>query len=285
MTKRQYHYLISGLPGLYIGERVWTGITEFRNHLEVHLHPEDFTQVKHVLLHQDHQNLLHFLETGEIPPGSAGNYTLEDLRNPEDHISGTGQAADPMPDYMRTILVKYASDKEQADRPGVQRELDEGFLRLIMEQGNDFLRRYYTFHYDLNNLLTFIKSGAYQLNQEEYITGDTPHAQHLREYAGRNLATDPDLEQFDEILSISEKTSFTDQEKAIDQLRWRVIDEMNLFEYFTLDRILGYLLQMQIAARWEKLDRDSGEKQLRKLIDVSYRQLADQHLIQQPASE
>lgn len=295
MTRRHYHYLVAGLPGIYNGERLWTGIPEFKNHLEVHLHPEDFILVKYVLLQHDHQNLLHFLDTGDFPVETAGNFTMEDFYNPEDHNAGSGQAALFMPDYLFRILSRHAENsgsivnmgstgnKVKPDLPALQKELDEGFFSFIMENGNDFLRRYYSFHYDLNNLLTYITTGAHKRNQEEYITGSTPHAQHLRELAGRNLVRDPDLEQFDEILSISEKTSFAEQEKAIDQLRWRVIDDFNLFEYFTIDRILGYLLQMHIAARWEQLDRTSGEKQLRRLIDVSYRRLADEQQVQQQA--
>lgn len=350
MMRKQYHYLVSGLPGISIGERLWTSMAEFRAQLEVHLHPEDFIQVKYILLQQDHQNLLHYLRTGEIPGETAGNFSLEDFSNPENHISGTDPETEFMPGYIVDILLQHARSKAEgqtwqlgisaqatgtgnnggtgnsagtgnspgpgniADRNGtghritegsrhisgsnsddnrqggpdlasIQKQLDEGFFRLVMERGNDFLRGYYAFHYDLNNLLAFIKSGMYEMDQQAHITADTPHAQHLQQYAGRTLAKDPEMEYFDEITSISGNPSFSEEEKQIDQLRWQVIEDMNRFEYFTIDRILGYLLQMQIAGRWEQLDRESGEQQLRKLIDVSYRNLAQEQRLQEAGAE
>lgn len=342
MINRGYHYLVAGLPGIAIGERLWTSMSEFRAQLGAHLHPDDFTQVRLVLLQEDHQNLLQFLKTGEIMVDTAANFSLEDFRNPENRIPGTPAETEFMPGYITEILAAIAREQSEAgtrqmaigssnqgagigtgtgnkpgiknrpgtdngavggkstgkagdgDRispeassiiPGIQKKLDEGFFRLIMEQGNEFLRGYYTFQYDLDNLLAFIKSGIHGKDQQEFITGETPHAQHLRQYAGRNLVKDPEMELFEEITSITGNTSFAEEEKLIDQLRWRVIEEMNRFNYFTVDQVLGYLLQMQIAHRWEQLDRESGEQQLRKLIDVSYRKLAEQQLTRSAGAE
>ncbi len=298
MIKKEYHYVIAGLPTISIGERLWTNMVEFRAHLEAHLHPEDFMLVKYILLQQDHQNLLQFLKSGDVPKETAGNFTMEDFNHPEDYISGTDPEAGFMPGYISGILTQRADKKSESggrsigagkgtegnkdllDLPAVQRELDEGFFRLIMEKGNTFLRRYYTFHYNLNNLLTFQKTGAHRMDQEQYITGDTAHARHLREFAGRNLVKDPDFEHFDDIISITCNTSFAEAEKLTDQLRWRMIEEINRFEYFTIDRILGYLIQMSIAERWEQLDRESGEQQLRNIIDISYSTLTEDQFVQ-----
>jgi len=332
MMRREYHYLVAGLPGISIGERSWTSMAEFRAQLQAHLHPEDFMQVQFIFLQEDHQNLLHFLKTGKFPGETAGNFSLEDFTNPENQVPGTDPESEFMPRYISDVLAQFApnqkggqkknmaigqgntgtgnsgdsendaqgrnasgskqmpagSGKENEDThlelAQIQQTLDEGFFRLIMEEGNEFLRGYYTFHYDLNNLLTFIKSGLHGMDQATFLTGDTPHAQHLVQFAGRNLVSDPEMEHFEEITSISGNASFAEEEKQIDQLRWRVIDEMNRFEYFTIDRILGYLLQMQVAERWERLDRESGEKQLRELIDVSYRSLAKEQLVQKGTS-
>lgn len=303
MIKKEYHYVIAGLPVISIGERLWTSMVDFRSHLEAHLHPEDFMLVKFILLQQDHKNLLEYLNSGDIPKETAGNFTLEDFRNPEDYISGTDPEAGFMPVYISDILTEQSEKKSESgsrsigtgkgadgnkgslDLPAVQRKLDEGFLRLIMNKGNAFLRQYYTFHYDLNNLLTFIKTGIHRMVQDEFITGATAHAQHLREYAGRNLVKDPDFELFDDIISITGSTSFAEEEKLTDQLRWRMIEEINRFEYFTIDKILGYLIQMDIAERWEQLDKERGEQQLRNIIDISYSTLTEDQLVQQGSSE
>jgi len=297
MMKRQYHYLVSGLPKISIDERLPVSVAEFRNHLQVHLHPEDLWQARCVLLQRDHGNILHFLRTGVIPENSVSNFTPEELMNPEDMVAGTAPEDQFMPEYIARFLAENSDNRKTSgkgngpgeekipDLPALQKELDEGFFGLITENGNEFLRKFFAFQYDMYNLLTYIKSGAHKLDQDAFITGDTPHAHHLRAFAGRNLAKDPDMEYFDEITSISSQPSFAEEERQADLLRWRVIDEMNRFEYFTIDRVLGYLLQMQIAERWEQLDRESGEMVLRELVDVSYRNLTEKRLAHQEDTE
>ena len=93
------------------------------------------------------------------------------------------------------------------------------------------------------------------------------HAEHLAANKGKSPATDPEFEFFDEIVSISESRSFSDQEIKYDRLRWRIINEMIFFENFSIDWILGYLQQLIIADRWSELKKESGEKRLREILD------------------
>ena len=281
MIEREYQYLISGLPAISMGEKMWTTIEAFRKQLEAHLHPEDFEQVRLILLQKDHDHLLHFLETGELTTVGAGNFTQEDFSEPGDRMPGADPGKMVMPEYMSAILTAARDEKLPVEKSRLQRELDEGFFRYIMEDGNDFLRKYFTFQFDLNNLLTFIRTGEHQLDQRQDITGNTSHALHLMEYAGRSLVKDPEFAYFDEIVSLAGNPSIAAQERNIDLLRWSVIEDMNLFEYFSIDRILGYLLQMLIAERWSLLDDAAGEKKLRRMIDVSYRKIMEQQLLKQ----
>jgi hypothetical protein len=279
MNKREYQYLVAGLPAISPGEKLWTTLPAFRDHLEEHLHPEDFDQVRLILLQKDHQNLLRYIETGEFIDGNGGNVSSAVLEEPLELPEGMDPGKTAIPAYIMEILAALKDEKTPPSKPAIQRRLDEGFLEYIMEHGNEFLKKYYTFHYDLENLLTFQKAGAHKMDQQEQITGSTQHASHLREHAGRNLAKDPEFEYFDEILSISGNPSFAEQEKNIDLLKWRVIDEMNLYEYFTIEKVLGYLLQMIIAERWSMLDKARGETKLRGIIDHSLQQIKERQMI------
>jgi hypothetical protein len=41
---------------------------------------------------------------------------------------------------------------------------------------------------------------------------------------------------------------------------------MVFFEEFSIDRILGYLLQLSMTNRWAELTRESGEERFREMI-------------------
>jgi len=50
------------------------------------------------------------------------------------------------------------------------------------------------------------------------------------------------------------------RELALDQFRWKMIDEMFLFQPFSLAAIFGYTLKLRIALRWTKLEAEKGRQ-------------------------
>ena len=57
------------------------------------------------------------------------------------------------------------------------------------------------------------------------------------------------------------------REKALDDLAWKKIDELTVFDYFDLDAILGFLAKLKITDRWLKLDPATGRKLFRRFTE------------------
>lgn len=270
ITKRQYHCLISGLPNLsFDGEKPWTSPEEFREMLANDLHPDDYSQVELVFLKEDNINLSHYLSQGEEEPQRPGVFNSTDFREQEENFSAILPSDDILPPYMVNVMRENLEDEKKKKRLDIQNALSDGYFEHIMERGCSFLKEYTRFDYDLNNLVSFIKAGRHELNQDDFIRGMTEHATHLASNPGKSPSKDPEFEYFDEIVSISESRSFSDQELKYDKLRWRIIDDMIFFENFSIDSILGYLQQLLIADRWSKLRKESGEKRLREIITAT----------------
>ena len=50
-------------------------------------------------------------------------------------------------------------------------------------------------------------------------------------------------------------------------LRWDFIDEANTFNYFNIDKVMGYLLKAEIIDRWVKFDPVVGDALLKKYFN------------------
>ncbi len=50
-------------------------------------------------------------------------------------------------------------------------------------------------------------------------------------------------------------------------LRWSVLEQMTVFEYFSIERIMAFFIKLQIAERWSKLDQEKGEQIFEKLLE------------------
>ncbi len=278
ITKRQYHCLISGLPNLsFDGEKPWTSPAEFREMLAGELHPDDYAQVELVFLKEDNINLSYYLLPDEEEPQRPGVFNNTDFKEQEENFSAILPSDDILPLYMVNVMRENLGDETKKRRLDIQNALSDGYFEHIMERGCSFLKEYTRFDYDLNNLISFIKAGRHDLNQEDFIRGMTEHAGHLAANPGKSPVKDPEFEYFDEIMSYSESRSFSDQELKFDKLRWRVIDHMIFFENFSIDSIMGYLQKLLIADRWSELRKESGEKRLREIITATVEEAEEKY--------
>lgn len=283
MIKRQYHCFISGLPALSLDEpRLWISTPEFGEMLKENLHPDDYGQVELVFLENDNWNLTGYLVSGNTRDRLYGNYSVSDFQAQEKLFSEILPSGDILPQYMVNVIREDMQEEGKKDRLKIERALREGYYHHIMENGGQFLKAYTTFDFNLKNLVTFIKSGRHNISQEQFITGNSGHALHLKNYTGKNLVKDHDFEFFDEIVSYTESGSFVGEEMKYDRLRWRVIEDMIFFEDFSIDRIIGYLKHLLIVSRWSALNRDSGEEKLRQILSDTWKDVDDKHI---PATE
>ena len=63
------------------------------------------------------------------------------------------------------------------------------------------------------------------------------------------------------------RTDILARERALDDLRWEKISAINLFDYFNIDTILGFIARYQIILRWLRLDEATGRRLFRKLVE------------------
>lgn len=75
---------------------------------------------------------------------------------------------------------------------------------------------------------------------------------------------------FDEkaaLLKIFENKNILERERELDMLLWNKIGDIVLFDVLDFNIILAFLAKANIIARWNKLDRTSGEKLFRQFVN------------------
>jgi hypothetical protein len=51
-----------------------------------------------------------------------------------------------------------------------------------------------------------------------------------------------------------------------DLIKWKYLDENTFFHYFTIEKVIGYLIKLLLVDRWLKLDEEKGEQLFKKFI-------------------
>ena len=78
---------------------------------------------------------------------------------------------------------------------------------------------------------------------------------------------DPEFKEAARMQSILEENDILSRERGIDDLYWEKIDELTLFDYLNLDKILGVIAKMMIIRRWIILDEETGRAMFKRLVD------------------
>lgn len=169
------------------------------------------------------------------------------------------------------IIAKMEGDDMQDRFRETNLAEDDFRTQILYEQGmkcrNRFVRDWYEFNLNLNNVLAAAVCQKHGYDTSKVIVGENEVAELLRRgnlTKNSNLsALLPDLK---EMIAVSELQDLLDRERHIDALRWQWIENRTLFEYFEIDNVLAYYLQANILHRWDDLTREQGEQIFRQLL-------------------
>ena len=119
---------------------------------------------------------------------------------------------------------------------------------------------------NVSNILTAINCRKYNLDVKENVIGDNEVSNQLRESGAKDFGLSVLIDYFDELSKISEEENILEKEKKIDLLKWKFIDDNTFFHYFTIEKVFGYLIKLEILERWLKLNKENGEKTFREAL-------------------
>ena len=90
----------------------------------------------------------------------------------------------------------------------------------------------------------------------------------LRTSNARDFGLSGELDYFEPLIKIAETENLLEREKKLDQLRWDWLEENTFFDYFTVERLFVFLLQLEMVERWIALDKEKGNQLFRKMIET-----------------
>ena len=100
----------------------------------------------------------------------------------------------------------------------------------------------------------------------DQIIGSDYVADQIKNSNARDFGLSSSLDYFNTVVRFIDEEDLSNREKMIDQMRWAWMEEITFFNYFTIERIFVFLLQIDMIQRWLKLDKEEGNKYFRKII-------------------
>lgn len=266
MFKQHYYCLIAGLPDLVQNEfRKGLTALQFRRDVAEELTPSDYALLQLLFRQNDNQNLLNLILQQDFQFDIRGNYTEDYLKN--QIVEPTDIAA-----YMNIFITELKSENPDQSNLSIENRLQELFYNDVLKTNNAFIRKWFAFERNLKNMLTVIACNQYGYDIPRQLIPDKNRDDLnkllIRGNLKPELFVDEDLPWIDQVLRIAESgADMVEKEKAIDNIKWTYLDEITVSDYFTIEKILSFVIKLKILDRWHELDDEAGLIFLKRLIN------------------
>lgn len=260
MFKNNYYYIVAGLADITIDQlKMPLKTSEFIQILNQHLDPEELKLVRCLFLKYDNQNILNILENNDKPFLEGGNYSKVQI---EAEIKEPGFSEE----YLNRFILAFKEDKALNESLLWEDQLSELFYESISNINNEFLRSYFEFDLNINNAIVALNIRKHNLKDKKRIIGNNSIAIALKSSGLKDYGISGEFPLIEQIISASENQHVLSREKQIDRIIWEYLDELNTFNYFTIEVILAYVIKLQMIERWANLDDDKGKEIFAELI-------------------
>ncbi len=261
-----YYCLIAGLPDIHLDDhKLPYTVSSFRDEVYEQLSGKDQKTIDLFFLRYDNQNLLAYLKDKDAKLDERGSLTADDFEVMVKQAKEGDKLVGVAP-YFETFLTRYFEEKTAEENLLVEDLLSALYFDYALKSSNDFAAKWFEFSLNLNNMLIASSARKHGFSPEPFIIGGGDVAKALKTSSARDWGLGGELEYVETVQRIAEETEIQEKERKIDQLKWDWLEENTFFHYFSVERIISFLLRLEVIERWQKLDKDAGEANLRAVI-------------------
>ena len=263
----KYYCLIAGLPDIHIDDQKLTySVASFKDDIYEQLSAKDRKLFDLFFLKYDNANLLHLLAGNDDALDERGLMSGDELSNIVKQLKEDEPVKNLKAPYFQPFIASYFQEKNNAQQPLPEDELSALYYAYAIANSNSFVREWYAFNLNLNNLLIASAARKFNFDASRFIVGDNEVAKQLRTSSARDWGLNGVIDYVDEVMRLSDESDLTERERKIDQLKWNWLEEHAFFHFFTVERLFAYMLQLELIERWYRLNKEEGEARLREMI-------------------
>ena len=265
---KSYYYLVASLPELTLEDnKLSYSVADFKSEFYPYLSSDDQKLIDLFYLKFDNANVLKLIQDKDAVIDLRGNFSLEQLNEFLAEIKEGGEInPKEFPSYLSQFIVEYYSETTDKDILWEDR-LASLYYAFAAKCSNKFIASWFDYNSNINNVLVALIARKYKWDISQSIVGDTEICESLRTSGARDFGLSAEVDYLDNLIKISEISDLVEREKKLDLMRWNWMDETTFFNYFTIEKIFVFLIQLEMIERWLSLDKERGNALFRNIID------------------
>jgi len=243
----RYYCQIAGLPELIFDPlNVPVELGEFLNKVTPSLQSTHLNWLNMLLMAQGHNSVLDYFTNESAETETTLPYRL-------DWFDPQSEQFILLPAYLQRFSEKFWQKRSDQKILEMEIGLFDEYYKYLRHSGNGFIERWAILDLNLRNYLTAKKCEEFSISKQTQLVNSGDFLESLVEFDTNHKEIQVEWPLSSVIDEILRNDNLLNKELALDQLKWNLIDEMNLFCYFSIEIILGYTLKLIILNRWKKV--------------------------------
>ncbi len=261
ILKNNYYCFIAGLPEIFLDDRkLALSVNGFRELAREALKKEDVKLMELFFLPADNKQVLRLLNKMAPDTNLETVYPLQRL---EDEIS---EPTNSLPIYLNRFIADFKREHLKYD-VSPENVLSWMYYDYLMKSGSKFVRNYAEFVMNVKNLETALTCRKYGKEIAPEIVGDNVFSKALRTSNSKDFGLAMEFPYAEKVISLMGNTNLVERERGLDLLLWDYIEEAVVYEYFSMEKVLSFMLELMIVERWSKMSSESGRKVFMEVVD------------------
>ncbi|MCG8572543.1 MAG: DUF2764 domain-containing protein [Spirochaetes bacterium] len=257
---RQYYYLISSLVEIAIDmPKKTVNMADVMQFFAEELAQKDFDDLKKIYLFSDIKNLIYFQK--EDDPYLFPAYYLK-----EEYLELKKDTDSFLPFIAEHFYLKNQEKRAYPDLTEID-EIVMLFYQYLEEFSNTFVKDYFLFELDLQNITTAL---SLRMNELPYGNKLIPFGEKKKKIAkstSHDFNLGGDFPGIEKLVEAYESHDLIRIEKTIEDIRWNWLDESTLDTHFALPNVIAYAVKLASVERWSAMTEEKGQAVLDELIE------------------
>lgn len=145
--------------------------------------------------------------------------------------------------------------------------IDEVTLEQGLKAKNRFVREWFAFNRDMNNVLVAQICRKHGFDVKQQVVGEGEVAEQLRTHSNqKDFGLNELPGDYQAILALAQIEDLMAREKGMDAIRFEWLYDRTEFDFFSPEMVFAYYLESVMLHRWSLLTVEEGEKVFRGMV-------------------
>lgn len=262
-----YYCLMAGMPDVSLSDtKQARTVGELKEETREILSVQDRKLLYCFFLRYDCLNLVKLLKNPDSQINTYGNFVLDQYKDLIKSAKDMNFNVHRFPSFMSEFARNYEYNSQD---PGYFPEdaIMLAYYQYAMRCSNRLVSAWYTFNFNVTNILTGLIAKKNGLNVADCVQGDNEVTELIRTNNTKDFDLTREYDYVADLMKIAEETDPVLKEKKIDAFRWAWLDENALDDVFSIEALFAYFCKLEILERWKMLDVEVGKAQFRQIIE------------------